>query len=177
MNITTQLNGENLDHKLAVIFDNESSARNIAEILRNALRLNRNQIHVIGPNDRHPGSGLEPEDRGIWRTMVRAHIWLGIAGAIGGLLLFAILFFIGIEFVVANALTTAVIAIAFGGVFGLMFGGLITLRPDHMPYISMAQSALRKGKYVLAVHASSADQLVAVKAELHKLNLETITSL
>jgi hypothetical protein len=177
MNITTQLSGEDLDHKLAVVFDSESSARNIAEILRNALRLGWHQIHVIGPNDRHPGFELEPEDRGIWRTMVRAHVWLGIAGAIGGLLLFAVLFFVGIEFVVANAFTTAVIAVAFGGIFGLMFGGLVTLRPDHMPYISMAQSALRKGKYVLAVHASSADQLAAAKAELHKMNLETITSL
>ena len=177
MKIATSISGEHFDHKVAAIFQDEFSAKRAVDILRKTTSLQNQQIFVVSPNDRHPGWELEPVDRGIWRTMLRAHVWLGLIGAVVGLLLFLILFATGIPFIVANAITAAAIAIAFGAVFGMMFGGLMTLRPDHMPYVSVSQSALRKGKFIVAVHASSANQLKEANYAFNKLQVKTVSSL
>jgi hypothetical protein len=171
------ITGETLHHKMAAIFDTEGGAEQAAANLRENTSLNDYQLFLIGPNDTHPGWELEPEDRGIWKTLVRSHVWLGLAGLGVGLLVFFLLFGLDIRFVVENALTAAALAAAFGVVFGMLFAGLITIRPDHMPYVSMAQSALRKGKYVVAVHAASLDQLQEADSELQKLNVKTIRTL
>lgn len=177
MKAAASLTGETFDHKVAAIFNNEVSARNAAKTLVETTSLADAQIFVVGPNDAHPGWELEPEDRGIWRTLVRSHIWLALMGAGLGVILFAVLYILGIQFVVLNPKTSAAIAIGFGAVFGMMFAGLLTLRPDHMPYISIAQSALRKGKYVVAVHARSAEQLKEAETGLHQFNVQTISTL
>ena len=177
MKIATSISGEHFDHKVAAIFQDEFSAKRAVDILRKTTSLQSQQIFVVSPNDTHPGWELEPEDRGIWHTMLRAHVWLGLVGAAAGLLLFLILFALGIAFVVANAITAAAIAIAFGAVFGMMFGGLVTLRPDHMPYVSVSQSALRKGKFIVAVHASSGDQLKEANDAFSTLQVKTVSSL
>lgn len=174
---TPDITGETFDHKVAAIFADEASAKHAADVVRGATSVSDTQIFVVGPTDSHPGWELEPEDRGIWRTFVRSHLWIGLAGAVAGFLVFILLFLLGIGFVVASPLASVLIATGFGGIFGMMFAGLITLRPDHMPYISIAQSALRKGKYVLAVHARSAEQLQEAKAVLEKLDVKTIGTL
>lgn len=177
MKIDTSISGEHFDHKVAGIFSNESSAKRAADALSKSTSLRANQIFVIGPNDRHPGWELEPEDRGIWHTMLKAHFWLGLVGGGVGFILFWILYASGIPFVVQNALTTVLITTAFGVVVGMMFGGLVTIRPDHMPYIVIAQSALRKGKFIVAVHATSMEQLKEANAEFDKLQVKTVSSL
>lgn len=177
MKIATSITGEHFDHKIAAIFQDEFSAKRAVETLRKNTSLQNQQIFVVSPNDRHPGWELEPEDRGIWHTMLRAHAWLGLVGAGLGLVLFFILFALDIPFVVANAITTAALTTAFGAVFGMMFGGLVTLRPDHMPYVSVSQSALRKGKFIVAVHASTADQLKEANEAFRKLQVKTVSSM
>lgn len=174
---TPDITGETFDHKVAAIFADEASAKHAADLVRDATSVSDAQIFVVGPNDSHPGWELEPEDRGIWRTFVRTHLWIGLVGLVAGFFVFILLFLLGIDFVVASPLASALIATGFGGIFGMMFAGLITLRPDHMPYISIAQSALRKGKYVLAVHARSAEQLREANTVLDKLDVKTISTL
>lgn len=174
---TPAITGEAFDHKVAAIFENEAGARRAADTVREQTTLRDAQIFVVGPNDSHPGWELEPEDRGIWKTFVRSHIWLGLLGIVVGFLLFLLLFGIGIGFIVASPMPSALIATGFGGILGMMFAGLLTLRPDHMPYISIARSALKKGKYVVAVHAGSAEQLKEANAVLDKLDVRTISTL
>jgi hypothetical protein len=104
-------------------------------------------------------------------------LWLALVGGVLGVFLFAALYAFDIQFVVLNAKSSAAIAIGFGIIFGMMFAGLLTLRPDHMPYVSIAQSALRKGKYVVAVHAKSAEQLKEAESGLSQFNVKTIKTL
>jgi hypothetical protein len=171
------LTGEKYDHKIAAIFGVKETAQQAADTLRQQTSVHDHQVFVVTPNDTHPGWELEPEDRGIWRTLVRAHVWLGLAGLVVGLVVFLVLFGLNIRFVVENAVTSALIAIGFGGIFGMMFGGLVTLRPDHMPYVSIAQSALRKGKFIVAVHAESSDQLQEAQTVLKTFDAEIIRTL
>lgn len=171
------ITGETFAHKVAAVFENEADAKAAAAEIVRETSLADTQIFVVGPNDRHPGWELEPEDRGIWKTFVRAHIWLGFFGMVFGVVLFFVLYGLSIGFVVANPLASIAIFVSFSGIFGMMLGGLITLRPDHMPYVSVATSALRRRKYVVAVHATSLSQLNEAKAQLKKFNVQTVSTL
>lgn len=174
---TPEITGETFDHKVAAIFENEASATQAAKAVRDATSLREAQIFIVGPNTPHPGWELEPEDTGIWNTLVRSHIWLAVVGAMLGIVFFLILYVSNIPFITQNALTSALLALGFGAVIGMMFAGLITLRPDHMPYVSMAKSALRKGKYVVAIHATTAEQLKEANAALDKLDVKKFSTL
>lgn len=162
------MTGESAGHKLAAVFESETEARRAVEALSANTGLDDAQIKLVSPGDSHQERQIEPEGGSIWRTMIRAHIWLGLAGAIAGAILFVVLYFLGIEFIQQSAVTAGVVLTVIGGALGLMAGGLVALRPDHARYAQAAQSALKKGQHVLTVHAHSSDELKTVIAELEK---------
>ncbi len=119
----------------------------------------------------------EPEDQGIWKTLVRSHVWLGVGGAVTGFILFLLLNALGVGFIAQNALVAASVLTAIGAAIGMLLAGAVTIRPDHTPYLVKAQSALNKGKYVLAVHASSSEQLQEAKSLLDSRNVKTVETI
>ena len=78
------LTGEVSNSKVAGIFASESAARAEAARVHATLQLSDAQVQVVTPTDRTPGRKLEPESRGIFRTMIRAHVVLGLCGAVAG---------------------------------------------------------------------------------------------
>lgn len=176
MNVTRGITGEHFDHKLAAIFEEENKARTAADALRQNTSLQGAQVLVVAPSDPDSGWELEPEDKGIWRTLIWSHLWLGLAGAIAGVIFFGILYIARVMFILANPIAAVLITAAFGAVFGMLLAGLITLRPDHMPYVSVAQSALKRGKFVVTVHARSLEQLNEAKAMLNNYPARTIST-
>ena len=177
MSTLSPVTGEASDTKVAAIFDNEGSARRIAAMLRRQLRLRPSQVQVITSGDRHPGRKMEPEDRGIFRTMVIAHVRLGLVGAAVGAVLFALLYLSGLALVTSSPGFAAAVIIAYGAVFGLMAGGLVTLRPDHDPYIQRIHRALKQGRSAVVVHAFDAGQRKAAQQALDEQGGETIRTL
>lgn len=160
--------GESADHKLAAIFSSETEAHRAVEALSRKTGLDDAQIKLVSPGDTHQARQIEPESGGIWRTMIRAHIGLGVAGAIAGAVLFVALFAFGVGFIRQSPMVAGIVIVVFGGVIGLIAGGLVSLRPDHARYAQAAQSALKKGEHVLTVHAHSSDELNTVIAELEQ---------
>ncbi|MEN1927338.1 hypothetical protein [Luteimonas qiangzhengi] len=177
MNALSPLTGEVSDSKVAAIFDSESNARSCARQLRDALRLRQSQVQVITRHDRHPGRKMEPEGRGIFRTIITAHAKLGVAGLVLGVLVFALLYASGLELVTASPRFAAALIIGYGGVFGLMAGGLVSLRPDHDPYIEKVREALAEGRSAVVVHAFNANQRDAAQDGLDKAGGDTIRTL
>lgn len=177
MKPSMSLTGEHDSHKVAAVFETESDARTMAEALREGTSLADDQVTVLSPSDRHQGQELEPDDQGIWHTLVRSHIGLGIGGIVAGLLLFLILSTLGVGFIVQNTLVSASVLAALGLAIGLLIAGAVTLRPDHTPYLVKAQSALRQGKYVLAIHASSGQQLEEATSLLDARHVKTVQTL
>lgn len=173
------LSGEKIDHKATAIFDNEADAEKAAWAVLDATSLEDNQVFVIRPEDHDENKELklEPEPEGMWKTIIRSHVWLGLVGAGAGVVLILILSAFGIPFITQNFVVALALAVAFLAVIGMMFGGLVTSRPDHMPYMAKANSALQKGQYVLTVHAATADQLKEAKAELNKKHIKAIRTL
>lgn len=150
--------GEVSNSKLAAVFDSEPLARAAATAVADEVRLQAAQVKVITATDPDPGIRLEPEGRGIWRTIVLAHAWLGIAGVVVGLLAFAAMMWLGVPAIAASPWISFVVFVVFGGMAGLLLGGLVSLRPDHDPYVLATREAAAKGQATVIVHALSADQ-------------------
>lgn len=172
-----RVSGEVIDHKLAAVFDTDSEAKKSVDAVLEATNLAPDQVHIVRPGDTRAGRELEPEDRGIWKTLVRSHIRLGVLGAVAGFGAFLLLFALDVGFIAQNGVAAAAVFTAVSGAVGLMVGGLVTLRPDHMPYIVTAQSALREGKTVVAIHARDRAQLEEVNDELRRWSTKTVSSI
>jgi len=156
--MTSPITGELSNRKVAAVFPREAAARKAAEGVSAALSLEMAQVQVITPAEPHPGRKLEPESRGIWRTIVVAHIRLGIIGLIVGLIAFLALRAAGIPFIVNSPVAAALSLIFFGGVAGLMLGGLVSLRPDHDRFVEHTRDAMAEGNTTVVVHAFSVEQ-------------------
>jgi len=155
MSVLSSLTGEISDSKVAALFDSDDHARAIAHEMRSRLGLRDSQVQVISPHDRHPGRKLLPEGRGIFRTILIAHYKLGLAGlALGGLLI-----------------------VGYGGVFGLMVGGLVSLRPDQDPYLLKVRGALKEGCSAVVVHAFSAEERARAEDALSARGGDTVRTL
>jgi hypothetical protein len=152
------ITGELSNSKVAAVFPNEVVALQAGQEVAAALSLGSAQVQVIGPAEHHPGRILEPESRGIFRTIVLAHVRLGIAGAVIGLLAFAGLYAARLPFIVNSPVAAALVLLVFGWIGGLMLGGLVSLRPDHDRYIEATRDAMDAGKTTVVVHAFSAEQ-------------------
>jgi len=176
MSNTTSVSGESFDHKVAAVVDTQAEADTIAQEVVAETSLEQKQVIVVSPGGSHEGHKLEPEDRGIVRTGIRAHIRLGIIGVVLGLVLFLLLLALDVGLARDNGMVAALVLMFFGGVFGLLAGGVVMLRPDHEAYLVSSQSALRKGKFVITVHARSHEQLEEAKSALGRRHLKLVAS-
>lgn len=158
MTDTPALSGERSNSKLAAVFATAEAATAAAREVTAALNLGDAQVQLLTPGELAPGRRLEPESHGIWRTIVVAHARLGMAGVVAGLLAFAVLYAMGIAFVLRSPVASALLLLAFGGIAGLMLGGLVALRPDHDRYLLAAREAMEEGRPTVVVHAFSAAQ-------------------
>jgi hypothetical protein len=152
------ITGEVSNHKVAASFSSTSSAQRAADGVASTLALRAAQVQLVRPGDVHPGRKLEPESAGIWRTIVVAHIRLGIAGAVVAALAFFALYAAGIPFIVNSAIAAFLVLVFFGTVAGLMLGGLVSLRPDHDRMVEATREATAEGQTTVVVHAFSAEQ-------------------
>ena len=119
---------------------------------------------------------LEPESRGIWRTIVRSHVRLGALGAVAGAVAFAVLWARGLPWIVNSAVMAACVLVGFGTVAGLLLGGLLTLRPDHDLYIIKVLEALADGRSAVVVHAFSREQNAQAAALLSEAHGEVVST-
>jgi len=156
--MTSPITGELSNSKVAAVFPGEIAARQAAAGVSAALTLGAAQVQVITPAEPHADRKLEPEDRGIGRTIVVAHVRLGIVGIVAGALAFVVMRAAGIAFIVNSPVAAALVLTGFGGVAGLMLGGLVSLRPDHDHYVEATRDAMAAGNTTVVVHAFSAEQ-------------------
>lgn len=155
---TTPLTDEYSNHKLAAVFHSGQRAREAASSLVTTLGLGESQVQLVAPGEPFPGRKLEPESRGILRTIVVSHVRLAVVGAIAGLLVFAVLHAAGVPFIVQSPVASALVLLAFSTFGGMLLGGLVSLRPDHDRYVHATRDAMRAGDTTVVVHAFSTHQ-------------------
>ncbi len=168
------LTGERSDHKVAGIFPEQEAARRAAEELRELLALQASQLEVLSPGAEGVNRALEPEQAGIFHTILRSHAWLGLAGAVAGLVVFGVLYALGLPLVLRSAWPAALVLTFFGAIAGMLLGGLVSLRPDHDPYISRVRAGLEGGASAVVVHAFDLAQRGKAEEALQARGADTI---
>ncbi len=158
MDTLSALGGERSASKVAATFDREATARTVARQLRAQLGLTASQVMVVTPADRHPGRKLEPEGEGIVRTILFAHRRLAVVGMVIGAAAYLVMRVMALAPILSAPWLSALVLVGYGGVFGLLAGGLVSLRPDHDPYILKVQHALRAGACAVVVHPFDPEQ-------------------
>lgn len=146
------------NHKLAAVFVDGHAAREAASALCRERGLAEAQVRLITRASTDVEIQLEPEGGGIWRTIVRSHLRLGVWGGVLSLVAFALLYWIGVPFVVQSPVAAVLALLFFGITAGLLLGGLVSLRPDHDPYVQATRDAIDAGHATVVVHALSAEQ-------------------
>ena len=171
------ITGEVSNSKLVAVFDTAASAQAAATAIRADMPLQPSQVEVMVPGEPDAGRRLEPESRGIWRTIVVAHSKLGVLGAIAGALVFAAMYWMGIRFIVESPWAAGLILICYGAVAGLFLGGLMVLRPDHDRYIQAARDAQANDRAMVVIHAFSRAEAAAAGEILRKRGGEVTSTL
>jgi len=169
--------GERATTKVAAIFNTESAAASAAATLHAETGIQAAQLRLIKPHEKDYSKKLEPETRGVARTAVRAHLGLGLAGALIGLIAWSLVYASGLPAVVSSPKTSVIAFIFFAAVAGMLLGGLITARPDHQIVIQRVQSATQEGQWSLVVHPRTPKQCDAVLAVLMRLGPEIVRSI
>jgi hypothetical protein len=161
------LTGEASSTLIAAIYPDSLTAMQAARQLAGSVRFADWQLSVVHPGDPMMINKAEPERSGIWRTLIRSHAWLGLAGftiglAAGGLM-------IGMNWFGASSTPGTVLATlsVFTAMAGLMTAGLISLRPDHGHVLTHLREALDKGKWAVIARPANADQTKATLNALH----------
>lgn len=171
------LTGEESNHKVAGIFGDVGRMQQCRDQLVSSIDQVEQRLEPLGPGQASPAWLLEPESRGIWHTLVRAHVWLGLAGVIVAGLLFVLMTALDVAFVVQNPWAAAISLLVFGAIGGGLLGGLVTLRPDHTPYITRVRAALDEKRHILVIHAADRQQMNAIRQCVERHADETVATL
>ncbi|MGK2951870.1 MAG: hypothetical protein ACSLEZ_05735 [Thiobacillus sp.] len=182
MKIKRMIFGERSLTKVAALFADKRQAEDVAQQVKQVAGLDDPQVYLLGPTDGATDSPafsrkLEPEQAGVWRTLIRAHTIAGTIGVVAGVVVY-------LGFVLAdNAAVRStpgmslVAMVFFGGLIGLLFGGLLTARPDHAFVITTVRRAIRRGRWAVVIHPLTQGQLDLSMGELRSRSDRVVRSL
>ncbi|MFC4159516.1 riboflavin biosynthesis protein RibA [Chitinimonas lacunae] len=166
MKLKYLLFGERSLTKVAALFNSPTTAQEAANRVRTICHMADSQVKIVSPADQPSGTAfstkIEPELKGIWHTLVRAHLWMGIAGMLAGALLFVLLYALDNISIRSTPLLSLLAFLGFGLMFGLMLGGLFTLRPDHGHVITVVRQAVEQGRWAVVAHPTDPAQVDSV---------------
>lgn len=155
--------GESRPGMVSGIFRSEADAKRAIESLINEGDFNADHINVISPNDKNFAEKVEPDQSGIARTMVRSHLIFGFIGLLSGLILSAFLALFGPPLTQSSPMFTTIALALICFFIGLIFAGLVTVRPDHDPLIEDTRHAIRSGQWAVVVHTLDRDEMYRAK--------------
>lgn len=156
--------GEKSLTKVVALFDDQSSAEGVIGRLLRLPGMHPGQVRLAGPRDLRThradlfGRKMEPEQHGIFQTLLRSHVVAGLAGALFGLVLYATLMRTGHPLMTSSPLLAAIAIVGFATTFGLLIGGLVAIRPDHIRVITQVRATLTAGGWAVVVHPTDSHQ-------------------
>lgn len=183
MRLKHLLFGERSLTKVAALFASKGQAESVAREVKRAAHLDDPQVYLLGPSDDSAvpspafSRKLEPEQAGIWRTLIRAHIVMGVVGGAIGVLIWVGLLAAGNVAVKSTPGMSLFGFVAFAGAIGLLVGGVLTVRPDHSLVITTVRRAIRQGRWALVVHPLTQKQLDVALRELRDRSERVVRSL
>lgn len=177
------LSGEKSLTKVVGVFASQAQAQAALGKLLATPGMAVDQARLLGPEDARLSRRemfsrtMEPEQRGIYKTIFVTHGILGLAAGIGGVLLYLWLLRSGQPMVTSSPLLAFIAIVGFATTFGLLLGGLVTMRPDHVWLINAVRSALKQNRWAVVVHPTDERQSQAAKETLQQNGAELLKSL
>lgn len=173
--------GESSVTKVAGLFSSQADARRAAESMTRRGTFRERQVSVLGPAD-PPASdrvsrSLEPEIDGIGITLVRAHVLAGLLGGGLGVGVYSVLLSVDSPMVLSSPGISLIAMMMLGTAFGLLAGGLVSLRPDHNRVGYAVRRALRRGQWAVIVHPVDRRQVDLAKARLARGSYKVVRTL
>jgi len=139
---------------VAASFPNQNSAEMAAaDLMHSAPRVD-GEVDIVRPGDPRLLPNPEPETAGIWQTQLRSHSIFGSAGAAAGVLI-ALGLIISSPAATLSPFFTIFIAALIGSFIGMLFAGLVTLRPDRAFVIRKVRNLARRGRWAVIVRPLS----------------------
>jgi hypothetical protein len=183
MKIKRVIFGERSLTKVAALFTDKAQAEEVAQQVLEVVGLDAPQVYLVGPPDgaavNSPAFSrkMEPEQAGIWRTLIRTHVIFGTLGLVAGVLVYLGFVLADTAAVKSTPGMSLVAMIFFGGLIGLLFGGLLTARPDHAFVIATVRRAIRRGRWAVVIHPLTQRQLDLSMGELRSRSNRVVRSL
>lgn len=175
--MTSALFGEKYLSKVGAQFGSVEEVREATKYLTSQTGIDTAQIRVIEPNDPAIDRKLEPETRGIARTLAKSHLTLGVAGLVAGLVLAFVLVATGVAAFSWNPVYTYLVFGFFGGIVGLLFAGMVSLRPDQDRLIAWVKEGARGGCWFLLVHARNHTEEQSARDALKSVSKDVVATL
>jgi len=173
---TLSIFGERSLTVVAASFNDRRHAESAADELRRHVD-DIGKVAVVSPGDTEVARKMEPEQRGIWRTLLRSHLILGVAGILIGLLVAIGLVMAPWPAAAASPWLTALFTATLGGFLGMMAGGLVTLRPDHGAVIRSMREKLKLGQWAVVARPTSEASATRAFAALENAGGNPVRSL
>ncbi|NDP47568.1 MAG: hypothetical protein GZ085_04090 [Sulfuriferula multivorans] len=183
MTLKHMIFGERSLTKVAAIFENRDSAEHAAQQLKQTGMMTEAQVMLVGPGDLAGPSDaplsrkLEPEQSGIWHTLIRAHAIAGALGALTAALVYSGLFIFGNEAILSTPYLSFWALLFIGASVGLLIGGLLTLRPDQYRVIAAVRRAVAQGRWAVVSHPMNHQQTEFAMSELRNCSTRVVRSL
>lgn len=160
---------------VAASFSDRRRAREAADALCRDSQLD-GEVTVVGPGDPMRARKFEPEQNGIWCTLLRAHLFLGIVGAVAGVLATGAVLATGWAAALHSPGYLLLFLTVMGAFAGMMAGGLLTLRPDHGFVIRAMRDSLRQRQWAVVVRPLNRLQVEAAVSGLQRAGARPMRS-
>lgn len=182
MNLKHALFGERSLTKVAAVFENRGLAETAILRLRQESGMEASQVNLVGPDDMAGvvdaplSRKLEPERTGIAFTLIRTHLLTGAIGVAAGGLLYIGFRVMDHPAVVSSPFLSLGLMLFYGAVFGMMFGGLLSLRPDHYRVTAAVRKAIQRGRWAVVSHPVNQEQTQLTMNEMHRRSNQVVRS-
>jgi hypothetical protein len=169
-----KLFGEQSLTLVAASFLNGNDADRAAGALRRTLP--PESVDVLRPSEADAPRRFMPDSGGIWRTLWRTHLLLGVLGPLVGVAVAGGLWALGWPALRSSPWLAMVFLAALGGFVGMMAAGLLTLRPDQSRVILHVRDRMRHGRWAVVAHPRDRRQAVMAQSQLEMAGGEVLRS-
>ena len=153
---TASLFGERSLTLVAATFSDRVTPAAAASALRATMP--GTEVTVVRPLDADLARKLEPDAQGIWRTLIRSHLVLGLIGLGLGVAVAATLVGVNWPAAAGSPVLMTLFLSTLGLFAGLMVAGLLTLRPDRGRVTLAIRRRNRAGQWAVVTHPTSRAQ-------------------
>ncbi|WP_018981628.1 hypothetical protein [Salinimonas chungwhensis] len=160
--------------QVAAVFDTEASARASVDEVEDATDVTESQVTFVSPMDDTFSQKLEADSKKLGKHMWYAHLILGAAGLLVGLIAGWLLVSFGPALTQSNPLFTYIAMISPGIFVGLFVAGLISLRPDRSEIIDTVRHAIRRKHYAVIINMKKNQSVKNVAEILSKTSHKVV---